>query len=575
MSTRPAAAGDTRIDFEGAAIRCWAGDTIAAALLAAGEYHCRVTAWGEGRGIFCGMGVCQDCLVTVDGKPDQRACMTSVRDGMRIRRNPQRGSLNEAAILQSASRGDDTGYIEPEVLIVGAGPAGLNAAAVAAELGAEVVLLDERETAGGQFFKPAKSGQRVPRSLQSDRQAADGRRLTDRVAGSGTTLVPNALVWGVFDDKVLAVSDGAGTRIYRPQRLIVAAGAYERGVPLPGWTLPGVMTTGAAQTLMRSHGVAPGHRILVAGNGPLNFQVALELSMAGAEVVALLELAKPIAPRSSLALLAMFGSAPGLALKGMRLLAGLHSARVPVWYEHGIATIEATERGLRASFGRSGPDGVAANETLEVDAVCMGFGFLPNNELLRLAGCKHYFDPEGMQLRTERNPDCETSRPGIYAIGDCCGLGGAPAAMQEGIIAATAALESMRLPITPAADQTRRNARRQLRRQRAFQSALWSMYRAPRFDLRLARPDTPICRCENVTLSELDAALADGLQTLPAIKRCTRLGMGACQGRYCAPIAMSRLVQESGLVPDEYAFFAPRAPVKPISVHDLINIGGS
>lgn len=564
---------DTEINivFDDKSLRCSVGDTVASAVTAADEFALRETADGGYRGIFCGMGVCQDCLVTIDGKPSQRACMAVVQDGMQVARNRQRSALAIDALAQPIRDSRDIERVEPQLLVIGGGAAGLTAAAVAAELGADVVLLDERTAAGGQFFKQPKSVSRKP--LRLDRQFEDGRRLIDRATSSGATLVPNALVWGAFAGNEMLVSDGAGTRLYHPQRLILATGAYERALPMPGWTLPGVMTTGAAQTLLRGHSVCPGRRILVAGNGPLNAQVAVELSKAGAQVVSLLELAPAFGPKALLPFLRMLGNAPGMTATGVRLLAGLRSGDVPVRSGCGIGAIESADGRLRVRFGRASAEGIDTTESVEVDSVCMGYGFLPSNELSRALGCRHRYDDERAQLLVERRADCQTSVDGVYAIGDCCGLGGAAAAMQEGVIAAISIANDLGLNISDRASRELRRARKRLGRQRGFQSALWSLYAAPYFSCELATVDTPLCRCENVTLQQFDDALSLGYRSLPDIKRFTRLGMGACQGRYCAPLAASRLAERTGLRPDEYSFFAPRAPLKPVSIGEIIAPG--
>jgi len=553
------------IVFDGTGVSCCAGDTVAAALTAADKLSLRETRDGNERGLYCGMGTCQECLVTVDGRPGQLACMTTVADGMTVQRNPHRAPLSVGAAPKPAC---DRVTAEPEVLVVGGGPGGLIAASVAAESGAEVVVLDERANVGGQFFKQPRSMSRRP--LRLDRQFEDGRRLIERATRSGATLISNAQVVGAFANNELLVRDRNAVRVYRPQRLIIATGAYERSPPFPGWTLPGVMTIGAAQTLLRGHGVRPGQRILIAGNGPLNAQVAVELSKAGADVVSVLELAPVHRPRALKPILRMLATEPGLTTAGIRGLAQLRLAGVTLRSGCGIAAVESTAGGLRATFGQASSDGIQAHESTAVDAVCLGYGFLPNNELLRMLGCRHRYDAGRMQLIVERRDDCQTSLDGVFAIGDCCGLGGAVTAMHEGTIAATSVARSLGLDITNVADREEQRAKRRLARHSAFQAALWSLYAAPRFDTELATADTPICRCENVTLQQLDDALAEGFLSLAEIKRQTRLGMGSCQGRNCATIALSRLAGQTALTPDEYAFFAARAPLKPVRIGELV-----
>ena len=459
---------------------------------------------------------------------------------------------------------------KPQLLVIGGGPAGLTAAATAAEHGTDVLLLDERTKAGGQYFKQPYAMHNVHASLAGDRQIADGRALIERAERAGAKIISGVEIWGAFAPRELAVFDGSGSKIYQPDRVIVATGAFERGLPLPGWTLAGVMTTGAAQTLLRSNGVLPGKRILVAGNGPLNMQVALELKRAGADVAAVAELApKPGLSRISAAF-RMILNAPGLTRNGRRILKGLRDCDVPVLYGHSLTSVSQTDTGLQAAVGQVGDAGVAATGTYDVDVVCMGYGFQPNNEILRSLDCRHHWDEARGHLVTERNDDCETSVEGIYAIGDCCGLGGAHAACDEGVIAAAAIIRSLGASESQNLARVVRQARKSLQRHRAFQSALWELFGSHQYRAELASPDTLVCRCENVSREQIDAVLAEGGITLAALKRRIRLGMGPCQGRYCAPVAAAMIAGHDKETPGEFSLFAPRVPFKPVRVTDII-----
>ena len=556
------------IFFEGREIRCWPGVSVAAALTAAGERELRDAGCGEVRGLFCGMGVCQECRVQIDGRGGLRACMTPVADSMHISRMPELGAPGEHAPRQAGDERPET----PDLLVIGAGPGGLRAASVAAEAGADVVLVDERPAPGGQFFKQPVPAAQLPPSLAGDRQFARGRRLIERTKHSGVRMLAGTEVWGAFAPDEFGVVDGCGSWVMRPKRALVATGAYERGLPVPGWTLPGVMTTGAAQTLLRSYGVLAGKRVLVAGNGPLNLQAALEMHRAGASVVAVAEAAA--APsRTSLgdAARLLFAS-PGLALDGLGYLAGLLRAGVPVLYRRVLKSVGAAKGHLEATLVKVGDEDGPGERRLEADVVCMGYGFQPNNEVLRCLGCRHEHDERRGHLATVRDEHCETTVSGVYAVGDCCGLGGAPAALEEAVVAAAAAVRSLGLDLPEGVAKDLRSAVRKLRRHRRFQALLWRLFDAPRYQTELASPETAICRCENVRLGDLRAALDQGDSTIAMLKRRTRLGMGPCQGRYCAPVAASMIERHTGSPSDEFSLFAPRVPIKPVRIGDIADV---
>ncbi|MGH6929893.1 MAG: 2Fe-2S iron-sulfur cluster-binding protein, partial [Dongiaceae bacterium] len=340
--------------FEGREIRGRPGETLAAALTAAGERNLRETKAGEQRGLFCGMGVCQECLVEIDGRGNQRACMTKLERRVSVR---CQSHFAAAFDLQPAEKRPlaDEDVLAPDVLVLGGGAGGLNAATAAARAGARVLLVDERPQPGGQYYK-----QPISPALADDAQFAGGRALIAKAEAAGVAFLKGAHLWGAFEPLDLMIFDGRASRLCRPQRLIVATGAYERGLPFPGWTLPGVMTTGAAQTLLRSYAVLPGRRVLVAGNGPLNLQVALELARAGAEVAAVVELGRRPGPWAAPALAKMLTSTPMLALRGRRFLAELKRRAVPLLHRHVIARVERAGDGLRAQVVSWPADGSAS-----------------------------------------------------------------------------------------------------------------------------------------------------------------------------------------------------------------------
>ena len=448
----------------------------------------------------------------------------------------------------------------PEVLVIGAGPGGLSAAIAARGAGADVVLLDERAQPGGQYYK-----QPAIQSNPIDTQHRAGAQLIERARAAGVDMRCGTLVWGAFAPREFVASTAAGTVRFEPRSAIIATGAYERAWPVPGWTLPGVMTTGAAQTLWRTARRLPGGRVVIAGNGPLNLQLAAELLAGGAEVLAVIE----AAPRPGLSrlgdLLTMTTSAPALVRDGLRYRATLRAHGVGMLHGSTVARISAEGDALRVELA-----GAASDQGFTADAVCLGYGFEPANELLRALGCGHDFDPLRRQLVTRRDACGRTSMPGVLALGDSTGLGGAQVALAEGTLAGlAAALDVGHAPGRQQQSLARRSAR-MLARHRRFQGALWRLFAAPAFDPALSSADTLLCRCEEVSFGQVQASLAEGYDSVGAVKRRTRLGMGRCQGRYCGPVLEAWLATRGGRPRDEFSGFAPRVPVRPLAISDLL-----
>jgi NADPH-dependent 2,4-dienoyl-CoA reductase/sulfur reductase-like enzyme len=570
--------GDLGFEFEGRAIPIADGATIAAALTAAGELALKHSRQGDSRGIFCGMGVCQECLVSIDGNPAQRACMTPAHPGTRVSRAPALVRLTPptAAPEDPSEPGDHRAAALEErrhcdLLVVGGGPGGLSAAALAAEAGLDVVLIDERPKLGGQYFKqPAASTSRAP----ADAQFAAGRALIERTRAAGVELHSGTSVWGAFGlDAICAV---AGRQRWRLscEALILAPGAYERGLPFPGWTLPGVMTTGAAQTLWRSYGVSPGTRVLISGNGPLNMQVAAELTAGGATVVGLAELAPPPLPARLGALARMARADPALIRDGLRYRTVLARARVPVMYGSVVTRVEGEGKAQSAvvsavdSAGR--PRG--RERRFEVDAVCLGLGFIPSTEIARSLGCRHEYRDELGQLVTVVNDRGATSVENVWVVGDGAGIRGARHAQAQGELAAFDVARSSGRDVPAPLAERRRHAMAAAARHSRFQRALAQVFSAPHLNDQLADAETHICRCEGVSRQAVEAAIADGAGHAGAIKRRTRAGMGPCQGRYCGPVLAAMIARGTGERPDEFSGFAPSPPAKPLEIGALLGL---
>jgi D-hydroxyproline dehydrogenase subunit alpha len=557
--------------FDGRPLTATVGQSLAAALTAAGILSLRETATGGARGVFCGMGVCQDCLVVVDGVPNQRACMLKITRPVTGARQTATAGLPRGGDLPPVSL-QDYRLETPQILVIGGGAGGLSSALAARRAGASVVVLDERDSSGGQYYKqPA-----VPGASMLDPQQAEGRALVDAVRKSGAVVVPHCEVWAACPTEGAAADvvafEPRGIRRFRPARLIVATGAYEPGLVVRGWTLPGVMTTGAAQTLWRTYRTLPGRRVLIAGNGPLNLQVAYEFATAGAAVVAVAE-AAPAPGVGSLKMLASMALYDWeLVHAGLRYRMGLARYRVPLLYRHVVTRIEQTDDSLVATLTRlEGRAATGRARQFEADVVCLGYGFQPSNEILRSLGARHEYDTARGQLVTRRGRDGATTVAGVYGVGDCCGVGGARAAVAEGMLAGVGAARSIGLA-APDAAPVEAEAERRLARARRFEEALWALFDGPRFAYELADGDTTVCRCEEVSLGQLEAALADGRPSIGEVKQRTRVGMGRCQGRYCAAAIGALLADRHGRRLDEFSFFAPRAPLKPVAIANLARV---
>lgn len=481
---------------------------------------------------------------------------------------------------------------DARIVIVGAGPAGVRAAQTLVDAGLRPIVIDENARWGGQIYRqpPQSSGfQRSPRALygfEAHKAIAlhatmanllpciDYRALTlawacDTHASTGEACAPTD---GGQQPLVgrLATLCGAREQSIPFTHLIIASGATDRVLPLPGWTLPGVYTLGAAQTALKSQGCAIGRRIVFAGTGPLLYLVAYQYAKAGAQVLAVLDTADTAAQAAALPKLA---ARPSMLAKGLYYVGWLRAHGVRI--ERGVALQgvlgDSHVTGIAWQAGANSP--ASANnsaETLECDAVGFGYGLRPETQLADIAGCRFRYDTLNRCWLPERDEAGRTSIGGIYVAGDGAGIAGADAAECAGHLAALAVLDDMafappslqrKSPLVEAAAAHRRS----LQRIAIFRAGLEAAFPAP-FERAGTWPDTmTVCRCEEIDAGTIRQCLRTGAaREINRLKALTRVGMGRCQGRMCGEAAQALLADETGLPFDALGRLRAQAPIKPI-----------
>jgi len=447
-----------------------------------------------------------------------------------------------------------------DVVIVGAGPAGLAAAATTAGAGLSTLLLDENPGPGGQVYRAITTTPVKQRGILGEDFWA-GERLVEEARASGAEIAQGTTVWSLDASLEVGVSAGGASRMLQARRVILATGALERPFPIPGWTLPGVMTAGAVQTLLKASGLVPEGRLVLAGTGPLLWLLAAQLLRAGARIEALLD----VTPRSNylraLPYAAGFALSPYLA-KGMALR---REVARQVRLVRGVTQLRA-EGGERLGEVVYAT-GAGREQRLAVDVLALHQGVVPNVNLAMAAGVAHRWDATQLCWTPVLDALGNSSVDGIAVAGDGAGIGGATVAEARGRLAGLAAVEAV------APERTSRVPDRQMLAQelaraemgRAFLDVLF----APPRQFRVPVGNTIVCRCEEVTAAQVVDAVAIGAVGPNQLKSFLRCGMGPCQGRLCGLTVTELIAATRGVAPADVGYYRLRPPVKPITLGEL------
>jgi thioredoxin reductase len=429
-----------------------------------------------------------------------------------------------------------------------------------------VVVLDDNVAPGGQIFRRYGAGFAVHDAHAAGREYSDGERLINEARQSGAEIRSGVTVWGAWDGRVAYATD-AGSGSIEGEALVVASGARDRPVAFPGWTLPGVITAGAAKTMVAIQRVLPGRRILMAGSGPLALAFSAQLRSYGANMVEVAE----AAPRPNLGALARLAAAgdPATLREALQYRLKLLRDRVPLTYGTIIVRVLGQTEVTGAVLARADVDWrpvPGTERTVEVDTVVLGYGLEASNEFFRLVGCELRFvrDLGGwIPVKDER---MRTSLPFLYAAGDGSGIGGARFAMAEGRIAGIAAAAGVGLLDDAEAERRMAPYRRRLARLARFRDALNAVYRVGAGLYELADPQTVICRCEERTEAELEALIREGIADPNIVRARSRIGMGRCQGRNCASHVGAAIARLHNLPVEAVPPLSARPPLRPVGI---------
>ncbi|WP_318779003.1 NAD(P)/FAD-dependent oxidoreductase [Paracoccus jeotgali] len=449
-----------------------------------------------------------------------------------------------------------------DLAIIGAGPAGMAAARVAAEGGLRVTLLDEQNRPGGQIYR------NIATAAEWGWLGNDYARGVDLIHGLNHQLIthqPRATVWRIDSDQGIIWSRDGQSHVTTAAQILLATGAQERPVPFPGWTLPGVMPAGAAQVLMKQSGMVPCDAIL-AGAGPLLYLVAAQMIEAGSPPQALIETdvdllrALPRLPRA-------VPGAKTLA-KGLGLIRRIRAAGVPRY---------RGAKDLRAAQVQDGQVAVSfstrrGRQKLTSSLLLTHLGVIPQTHLARAMGLRHVYDHAQQAWRPSLSRWGQSSIENVFVAGDGGGIGGADAARAQGALAAIEILHRAGRLDAAERDHRARPLRRSLSRSLSVRPFLDAAYPVPP-DFLAPADETIVCRCEEVTARAIRDALADGAHGMRLMRTTLRTGMGPCQGRMCEATVSGLIAEATGRDPSMIGPGRARSPVKPVTLAEIASLG--
>ena len=452
-----------------------------------------------------------------------------------------------------------------DVAIIGGGFSGILAANILADHALNVLVVDENMRLGGQYLRhqPEQTGglSRLKRLGLSGIRNLQKKRIR---------LMTRTEVLGIDSERELLICE-AGRKLYsvKPHAVLLATGAREKFVPFKGWTLPGVISTGAVQILLKSSGLVPSEKVYIGGAGIFPIVVASEILRNNGRIGAVLDQNRLVEKVALTQGLLWEKSKIG---EGIRYMAKLVIARTPI--KLGVRIIEACGKGKleeirTVRIDRNGRSLPGSEARYPCKCLALGYGFVANIELAQLAGCDLAYDRHkgGWMVRVDAN--LETSVSGIFAAGEITGIAGATKAITEGRLAALAILHKLgkidQQTYSNRAAPMKTARMRHLRFGRYFNA----QHKIPGEMIRSVADDTIVCRCEDITMGEIKTAIQNGCATPDAVKKAVRTGMGICQGRTCAPIIYEVITAYRKTPPGQISPLSVRTPLKAVPLKAL------
>ncbi|MGB3742093.1 MAG: FAD-dependent oxidoreductase [Castellaniella sp.] len=453
--------------------------------------------------------------------------------------------------------------VQVDVVVIGAGPAGMAAATEASRQGLSVVLLDEQHAVGGQIYRQITQADANRQAiLGPDYQK--GSQIAQAFLSSGAQYWPNTAVWQLTRERrVHALRDGHVLSLQATAAVVVATGAMERPFPIPGWTLPGVMTAGAAQILMKSAGVVPQQAPVLAGCGPLLYLLAWQYLRAGVPIKAILDTAEAPRPGHARGHVGQMLAGWRDLAKGLGLLAAIRRHKVTHYRGVSGLAIQGETHAEQITFTADGQ-----RHSLPASLILLHQGVVPNTQITWSLRAAHQWSEQQLCWHPQTDAWGQLDVPGIYVAGDGAAISGAQAAALQGRITGLGVASAAGKLDAAQRDTLAAPLIAALKKARQIRPFIDALYR-PRDEHRIPADDVMVCRCEEVSAGRLREYVELGCTGPNQTKSFSRCGMGPCQGRQCGLTVTELIAGARNMPPAEVGYYRIRPPIKPITLAQL------
>jgi thioredoxin reductase len=454
-----------------------------------------------------------------------------------------------------------------DLLIIGAGPAGMSAAVRARALGLTVMVVDDQPAPGGQIWRGVETRAASSFSALLGEQYTEGLPLARDFRACGAEYRPGTQVWQIEPGWQVFMSHAQKALRIKADAVLLATGAQERPAPFPGWTLPGVLPVGAAQILLKNASEIPRRPVWVAGSGPLVLLYLVQLLRAGGTIAGWLDTTSGHGWRRALPHALQARTAWRDIAKGLQWEREVRRAGFPII--RGVTSLRGIgeERLERVEYQTV----KGLKREVEAELLLVHEGVVPSIHITQAMSCEHVWNQTQSCLVPLLDEWGRTTVQGLSVAGDGAGIGGASAACTRGAIAAISIAKDAGKLVSDEAESLAQPLRKRLIHELAARPLLDAVY-LPRAEIFAPADETVVCRCEELTAGDIRAAAKIGRPDPNQIKSLTRAGMGPCQGRQCAYTVAHILATSSGIPVGEIGFHRIRPPLKQLTLGELASL---